>query len=79
MNRNDPNASDALLRAILDSSLDAVVGMDAEGNVLEFSRTAERMFGYSREDAIGRPVVDFIPPDIRDGHESALRRVDLQT
>lgn len=74
MNRNDSKASDALVRAMLDSSLDAIVGMDADGNVLEFSRAAERMFGICREEAIGQPLVEFIPPDIRDEHESAVRR-----
>jgi len=74
MNGNDPNASDALVRAMLDSSLDAVVGMDASGNVLEFSCTAERMFGYPRKEAIGKPLAEFMPADLRDQHRAGLRR-----
>lgn len=78
MSRDNSSASDALVRAMLDAALDAIVGMDAHGDILEFSRTAESMFGYAREEAIGQPIVKLIPPDFRERHRTGLRRY-LQT
>ena len=37
--------SEELRAAILESAFDAVIGMDHEGRVIEFNRTAQRMFG----------------------------------
>ncbi|HXG12094.1 MAG TPA: PAS domain S-box protein [Gemmataceae bacterium] len=59
--------SEARKAAILESAFDAIVTLDQEGNVLEFNPAAERMFGYAKADAIGRPVADLIvPPGLRD-------------
>ena len=54
---------EARYRAILDSALDAIVSIDHAGLVTEFSRSAERTFGYHREEAIGRPLADLILPE----------------
>src|SRR5918995_726413 len=60
--------------AIVESALDCIVAMDADGVVTEFNPAAERTFGYRREDAIGRPLSDLIiPPESRDGHIRGLR------
>jgi PAS domain S-box-containing protein len=61
--------------AILDSALDAIVGMDHQGVIVEFNRGAERTFGYSREEALGRELAALlIPPRLRDGHRAGLAR-----
>ena len=62
-----------LTAAVLDSAVDAIVAMDAAGDVIEFNRAAERLFGYSRSEALGRPLADLIIPDpLRAQHWSAL-------
>ena len=48
--------SEQRLRAILETAPDGVVTADAEGIIEEFNRTAERLFGYVREEVVGRPV-----------------------
>jgi PAS domain S-box-containing protein len=66
---------DALTRAILSSALDAVITMDSDGKVVEFNPAAERMFGYSGEDAVGRDMADLIvPPSLRAAHRAGLER-----
>jgi PAS domain S-box-containing protein len=68
--------SAALLQAMLDSSLDAVVTIDAEGRVLMFNHAAEATFGHRREDALGRDVADLIiPPSLRERHRTAMARL----
>src|SRR3712207_4834023 len=65
----------ALLEAMLASSLDAVVTIDARGRVVTFNPAAERIFGYGAEEALGRDVAQLIIPNaLRDRHYNALAR-----
>ena len=61
--------------AVLDAAFDAIVTMSADGRCTDFNHAAERMFGYAREDAVGRPVAELIvPPDLRAAHVRGLKR-----
>ena len=63
-----------LNRALLDSSLDCIITMDASGLVLEFNPAAERVFGYSRHETIGKELASLIiPPALRERHRQGLR------
>ena len=55
----DPQAWLAgLNRAILDSALDCIITMDASGCVVEFNPAAERVFGFTRDEAVGKELAD---------------------
>src|ERR1700687_5516397 len=61
--------------AVLDSVLDCIITMNADGRVIEFNAAAERTFGYTKADAIGRALTDLIiPPPLRDAHAAGLVR-----
>ena len=61
--------------SILNSALDAIIGMDHQGIITEFNPGAVTTFGYSREGAVGRQVADLlIPPSLRDRHREGLER-----
>ena len=61
--------------AILEAALDAVITMDHDGKVVEFNSAAERIFGYRREDAVGRLLADLIIPErFRADHSDGLAR-----
>ena len=63
-------------RALLGSALDAIIAIDASGHVVEWNPAAERVFGYTRQEALSVRLSDLIiPPDLRPRHEAALRRV----
>ncbi len=49
-----------LSREVLDSSVDAYWGLDAGGRVLEWNRAAVQMFGWTRDEAIGRPLTELV-------------------
>jgi PAS domain S-box-containing protein len=51
------------LRALVESSGDAIASMDLTGAVTSWNRAAERTFGYSAEEALGRPISFLTPPD----------------
>lgn len=61
--------------AVMASALDCMVGMDQSGAVIEFNAAAERLFGYSREEALGRELADLIiPSHLRERHRAGLLR-----
>jgi len=62
-------SSEARFRAVVDGALDAVVTIDESGCLVEFNPAAERIFGYTRQQVIGRPLSEvIIPPSMRNAH-----------
>ena len=59
------------LAAIVASSDDAIVGKTLEGKIIAWNAGAERVFGYSREEAVGRPITMLLPPE-RLGEETQI-------
>ena len=63
----------ALRNAVIDAALDCIIMMDQEGLVVEFNPAAEKVFGYSREEAIGATLAELvIPPKLRDAHHDGF-------
>ncbi len=54
--------SEARKSAILESALDAIVTIDAQGKIIEWNPAAEKIFGYSRELALGRAFTELMAP-----------------
>src|SRR5207253_5352122 len=62
-----------LYRGILDTALDCIITIGSGGRVLEFNPAAERLFGFSRDEAIGKELADLIiPPRMREQHRRGL-------
>ncbi|PYL28005.1 MAG: hypothetical protein DMF45_10535 [Verrucomicrobia bacterium] len=62
-----------LYRGILDTALDCIITIGSGGHVLEFNPAAERVFGFSRDEAIGKELADLIiPPRMREQHRRGL-------
>jgi PAS domain S-box-containing protein len=60
---------------VITSALDAFVLMDEAGRIVEWNQQAERIFGWSAAEALGRPVADtIVPPDYREAHSRGLSR-----
>ena len=65
----------ALHRAIVDEALDCIITADRDGRILEFNPAAERTFGWTRDEAIGRLVADtLVPTRFRAAHLAGIRR-----
>lgn len=65
--------SEEMLKRTFDAALNAIVIIDHKGNIIEFNPAAEDMFGYRREDTIGKEMAALIVPDkYRDAHRSGM-------
>ncbi len=66
-----------IMSAIAAASLDALITIDGQGRVIEFSPAAEKLFGFTREETLGLSVADVvIPPRLRDAHNDGMRRYE---
>ncbi len=66
--------SEEQTRSIVDTALNAVIAMDATGCITEWNRRAETMFGWSRQEAVGRFLSEtIIPTRLRQAHERGLK------
>ena len=65
----------ARMRAMVTSSLDAILVVDSDGKIQEFNGAAEAIFGYSRAEATGANMADLIVPDhLREAHAEGMER-----
>jgi PAS domain S-box-containing protein len=73
---SNPLKEDQLrLGAIVSSSDDAIIGKDLNGTITSWNAAAERIFGYSAQEAIGQSINLIIPPDRYQEEEDVLRKI----
>lgn len=63
---------------IVEMAAEGIISIDTKGSVQSFNRAAQRIFGYSEEDVLGKNVSMLMPPPHRDHHDGYLSRY-LQT
>ena len=73
MTTNGPDAVNRLT-AIVASADDSIISTDLDGTITSWNPAAERMFGYSAEEAIGSPIFLIIPDDRRLEERDVLAR-----
>jgi PAS domain S-box-containing protein len=67
--------SDARKTAVFESALEAIITMGENGRIIEMNGAASEMFGYAREDAVGRELLELIiPPSLPEQHRQGLER-----
>jgi PAS domain S-box-containing protein len=73
--RDKRGRASSLLAAIVDSSDDAIISKTLDGVITSWNKSAERLFGYSREEALGRHITLIVPDDRRDEEAKILERL----
>ena len=75
MTANSPGYDAAILAALVESSEDAILTKHLDGSIRSWNPAAERLYGYTAEEIIGRSVSLIVPPDRRDELASVLERL----
>ena len=67
-------ASEERFRILAATANDAILSADSHGNITYFNPGAERIFGYTAEEVIGRPLTTLMPERFQDAHRAGLAR-----
>jgi PAS domain S-box-containing protein len=73
--RKQADETNALLAAIVESSDDAIISKDLSSTILSWNSGAERIFGYTAAEAIGRSVTMLMPADRVNEEPAILERI----
>ncbi|MFZ0424460.1 MAG: PAS domain S-box protein [Xanthobacteraceae bacterium] len=63
------------LASIVESSDDAIISKDLDGVIVSWNPGAQRLFGYSAEEAVGKPITILIPADLQAEEPKILERI----
>ncbi len=73
--RKEAEQAQRRLAAIVESSDDAIFGKDLNGIVTSWNPGAEKMFGYSANEMIGRSITTIIPPELQEDERRILKAI----
>ncbi len=73
--RHQTQADRALLAAVVDSTDDAIITKTLDGTITAWNRAAEKVFGYSSSEAVGKTMLMLIPPDRVSEESTILARI----
>jgi len=75
VSRNEVTEVQQRLASIVESSDDAIISKDLNGTLVSWNQGAERLFGYTAGEAIGKPVLMLIPEDRQNEEPGILERI----
>ena len=67
----------SLLASIVESSDDGIIGTGLDGIVFSWNKGAEKIYGYSAAEVLGKPVSILLPPDRPDDQAQILQKISL--
>jgi PAS domain S-box-containing protein len=73
--RKRAEAARERLAAVVDSSDDAIIGKDLDGTITAWNHGAERLFGYTSSEALGRPILMLLPTERASEEADILARI----
>ena len=64
--------SENLFSSVLETASDGIIAVDGSGAIVLWNRAAEKMFGYTKQEAVGMHFVELLPEKVRDTHNRAF-------
>ncbi len=75
-NGNKLSESEIRLQAIMESANDAIISADNKGIIISWNKAAKTIFGYEKEEVLGKPLTLIIPEQYRKAHEKGIECVN---
>lgn len=75
INLQDPELAPYWLSALIESADDAIISKTLDGIVTSWNKGAERIFGYTADEVVGKPITIIIPPDHLDEEPAILAQL----
>ena len=72
--KGELETSQSQLQAIIRNVMDGIVTVNASGEIQGFNPAAEKIFGYTQQETLGKNIKIFIPPDDQAAHTADVRR-----
>ena len=73
--RRDLAVRDEQLQTLMETALDALITCDTRSTIIGWNHEAEKIFGWTREEAVGQTLTEtIIPPDLRGAHSAGMKR-----
>ena len=66
--------SETRTRAVINDAMDGIITINDQGIILSFNRAAEKSFGYSASEIIGKNITQLMPEEMRNAHSAGLTR-----
>lgn len=66
--------SEEKFRSVVESARDAIILSDINGTIIEWNQSAQTIFGYEKEEVLGRPLSILMPARYRNAHQRGLAR-----
>lgn len=73
--RKRAEAARAHLAALVDSSQDAIIGKSLDGTIVSWNEGARRLYGYTRDEAVGRSIKMIAPPELHSEIDEILAKL----
>jgi diguanylate cyclase (GGDEF)-like protein/PAS domain S-box-containing protein len=67
--------SEGRFRSVVETANDAIISADSRGKIVFWNNAAETLFGYSADEAVGKPLALIMPERSRGAHRKGLKRV----
>src|ERR1051325_5279052 len=74
-NLSSPELAPYWLAALIESADDAIISKTLDSIITSWNKGAQRIFGYTADEVIGKPVTILIPPDHEDEEPAILARL----
>ncbi|MER3446491.1 MAG: hypothetical protein C4291_06400 [Candidatus Dadabacteria bacterium] len=66
--------SEEKFRVLVETANDGIVSADSSGNIINFNKGAERIWGYSATELVGKPLTILMPDRFHNAHRAGLKR-----
>ena len=73
--RDAERATATQMQAVLDQTVDALIAIDGYGTITQFNRGAEKIFGYTAKEIVGKNIKMLMPEPYSDAHDEHLRHL----